>query len=226
MAKFSFSKAGEIVKKHPVTTVVVVGGVFIVVYLLASGGSSSVAASSSSQPTDAEVSAAEQEQTNQDTLTGQSNQDQFQLAYLQQQQQLQGSEDVQSYNLGMSNLSDQLTIAQQQLATQLATTEYTTNAGTTQLQDQLSAQVTINNQNNQTAIAQQNTLAQEQEFSIAAQSEVENLISNNQTLVANNQINAGVSIAGINAGEQEYIAKTNAGTQTTNGILGLIGSIF
>jgi hypothetical protein len=224
MAKFNII---GLVKKHPIATTAVAGTVFIGVYLLASQGASSGSGSvGTSTESAAQVAADEQEQTNQDQLTAQNNQNSFQLAYLQQQQQLQGNEDTQSYNLGLTSLADQLTTAQQQLATQLATTEYTTNASTTQLSDQLNAQVTINNQNNQTALAQQQSLSQEQEFSIAAQSQVESLISNNQTLVANNQLNATTAIAGINAGEQEYIAKTNAGVQSQNGILGLLGSIF
>lgn len=220
MAKINFA----IIKKHPYITAAVAVVVFIIVYFLVSGRSSSVAATTGGNSA-AQIAADAQTQQLNAQLSAQNNQNSFQLAYLQQQQVLAGAQGTQAYNLGVSNLADQLTIAQQQLATQLATTQITTSAGTQQLQDQLTAQVTINNQNNQTAVAQQAILANEQAFSIAAQSQVESLISNNQTLVANNQINAGVSIANINAGVTKYIAKTNAGSQQSSSIFGFLGAI-
>lgn len=215
-SKFNFA----IIKKHPYITAAVAVVVFVIVYFLVSGSRGTVS-SSASGPSAAQIAAGAQAQAGQDALAGQANQNSFQLAYLQQQQVLAAHQGDQSYNLGLNTLADQLTVAQQQLATQLATTQITSSANTTQLQDQLNAQVTINNQNNSAAMAQQATLAQEQEFSIAAQSQVESLISNNQTLVANNQINATTAIAGINAATTRYIAKTNAGSAQSSGFFGL-----
>jgi len=228
--KFNF----DLIKKHPYTVGALVIGIGLIAFvLLNSGGGGGTAAAAPSGPSAAEVQAAEAEQTNQDQITAQSNQDQFQLAYLQQQQVLQNNQDNQSFNLQMTNLADQLSVAQAQLGTQAALTEFTTNAQLQQSQAQLQAQIDINNNNNATATSQQAAFLQEQEFGIATQSALQTTLSNNQTAVAQSQIAATTQIAGINASSQEYIANVQAGVQKaqigaqqTNGILGLIGSIF
>lgn len=227
------NKIIEIVKKHPVSAVVVVLVVFVGVYLLASSGGGSASSSSAGVDPTTAATLAEQEQTNQDSLTAASMQDQFQLAYLQQQQVLQGNEDAQSYNLSVANLGDQYQVATQTLATQLASLEYSTNATTTQQQDQLNAEIEVNANNNATQSSENAAFLQEQEFGIAAQSNLQTVISNNQTIVAQGQTQAATQIAQITAGEQEYIAgqtasvqKAQIGASETGGILGFLGSIF
>jgi hypothetical protein len=159
--------------------------------------------------------------------------DQFNLAYLQQQQQLQGNEDAQNYNLSVANLTDQYQVATQTLATQLASLEYTTNATTTQQQDQLNAEIEVNSNNNATQASENAAFLQEQEFGIATQSQLQTVISNNQTLVAQGQTQANVQVAQIGASEQEYIAgqtasveKAQIGASQTGGILALLSNIL
>lgn len=216
-----------LVKKHPVTTGLVVVGVGVLIFAVFGGFGSASAAGSTTQNGQA-VSDPNALAVLQLQASLQDNQAQrgFQLAYLQQQQQGTQATDILSFTLQEDQLSAAKATASQQLDAQVALTKYTTDAATANNIANLNAQQAIAANNNATFLAQQQQLAQEQMFAIAAQSQLQGLISNNQTLVATTQIGANVQIAGIQADEQKYIAKQQADAQKHSSNNGLFGAIL
>lgn len=221
----------SLIKKHPMTTGLVVVGVGVLVFVVFGGFGGGSTAGSTTQNgqavSDPNALAVLQLQA---SMESQNSQQGFQLAYLQQQQQGDANKDILSFTLQEDQLSAAKATASDQLSAQVALTKYTTDAATANNIANLNAQQNIAANNNATFLAQEQQVAAEQEFAIGAQSSLQALISNNQTLVATTQIQAGVQVAGINADEQKYIAQQQANTaqhgQSTGFLGGLIGGIL
>lgn len=219
-----------VVKKHPVGTaaVVLIGGALLF-FVMRGGSASGGTIQQQTQAPDPNAIAVLQIQAG---LAGQNSQQAFQLAYLQQQQQGDLAKTGLAFQLSEDTLAAQSTTSANQLAAQVALTKYTTDATQTLQLAGINAQLAINASNNTTFLQQQAQLAQEQEFSIAAQSQLQALISNNQTVVATTQINSNTTIAGINADVIKYqaaqnaaVAKAQASASKSNGLFGFLGAV-
>lgn len=215
------------IKKHPI---LVAGGVLgggVVLYLLVShaGGGGAAQSSASQGPSDAQVQAASAIQQAQIAAAAQSNSQQFQLAYLQQQQVEQQHSDVLAEHLAELQLTTNQQLAQMQVqsnvdiqksAMQNALDIATIGAGT-----QLGlAQITADTQTHLADVS-----ASVQKEQIVGQQHVQL-----ETIQA--QKDLGIySLASANyqndrnATMQERLAKTNAKAQGKSSSLGLIGGI-
>lgn len=200
-----------VIKQHPWITGAIVLVVGIGLYFILSsnsGGGGVVQASPGASAQD--VALAGQQMQIQGQLQGQATQDQFQLAYLQQQQTGDAAKNQLTYNVAIDTLAGQLQTVQAQLGTQLALQQNNNSTAVTLNNQQLQAQIDITHDNNITQIAQEQALMQEQEFSIATQNATQTAIAGLNAQVTQAQIGANVDIAGINAGTTQYLAKQQA----------------
>lgn len=215
-----------VIKQHPWITgaIVLVVGVGLYFILSNSGGGGGVAAPAG--PSAAQIAAGSHAMDVSASLQAQGTQDQFQLAYLQQQQQGDAAKNQLTYNVAIDTLAGQLQTVQAQLGTQLALQSNNNTTAVTLNNQQLQAQIDITHDNNATQIAQEQALMQEQEFSIATQNATQTAIAGLNAQVAQAQIGANVSIAGINAGTTQYLAKQQADVAKAQAQASSSSSIF
>ena len=231
----------DIVKNHPVAAgaVIIVGGLLIfgVMGGFSGGGAAAAAPLSGSSGTDLAVT-----QINA-SLAAQGSDQQFKLAYLAEQQQGSHDQNLLAFTYAEDQLSQQTHTAQDQLAAQVALTQYTTQGNVAIQSKALDVQYAISADTNATALGMQQVLANEQMYSIGQQTALQAKISDNQTLVNTQQIAGNVAIAGqvanvqtagINAqtaisannnATQLAIAQSNNKAKKTGGILGFLGAV-
>jgi hypothetical protein len=224
----NFLKKGlDLVKAHPVTTgaVVVVGG--LAIFVLNSGSSSGGAVASSAATTNpAQAQLAIQQDSEQfqlaqgnQTITGQQNLATIAASTTDQSNQL-------GFQLGVDQLASQTTQEQDATNASVAINQLNTTSAAAVSQAGIAAQVAINQNNNQTAVAQTAQIAQEQEFATATNAQLQTAISNNQTLVATNQIAATTQIAQIQGQVTEALGNDNKDIAENSSNNGLIGGII
>lgn len=215
------------VKSHPITTGAAVIGVIVLFVVLQGAGSGAGAASSSSSGTDAALALqddAEQFQAGQTASAANYNLSanaqqiagQIQLAQLS----LTGQSNQIAAELQATQAGDALQMYQTQVGGEVQ--DNTTAATLEGLQDQLTAataqtQIAAASQVNLAQINANTQIAQANDFS-----GLETTLAETQASVTNNQTDAAVKIAGINAQVSENATNKTA----SNGALGIIGSLI